>query len=108
MKEGRKRLYEYNGTNGTRIIITREKTMSVQEQDRLGLYIRKMIRLACEHNKTKIPEVVMAKGQLRIGALMPMKPAIAAIKLNVNMNDWNGTPLESMLTDKEKELLEVL
>ncbi|VDP62575.1 unnamed protein product [Heligmosomoides polygyrus] len=36
MKDGRKRLYEHNRTNGSRIIIAREKTMSVQEQDRLG------------------------------------------------------------------------
>lgn len=37
----------------------------------------------------------------------PMKPAVAAIRLNVDMSDWNGTPLEEMLNDKERALLEV-
>lgn len=36
-----------------------------------------------------------------------MKPTIAAIRLKINLKDWNGTKLEEMLTDKKREALEV-
>lgn len=34
------------------------------------LFIRNKIRMACETNKEKAPEVVMSKGQIRIGMIL--------------------------------------
>lgn len=36
-----------------------------------------------------------------------MKPVIAAIRINIDLRDWNGTQLEEMMTDKEREAIEV-
>lgn len=87
--------------------------------------MRKKNRMACETNKANVPEVIMSKEQICIGTLLvitkniihklsnikiisqPKKPVVAAIRLNVDMSDWNGTPLEEMLNEKERGSLEV-
>ncbi|KAL6723329.1 hypothetical protein Aduo_018346 [Ancylostoma duodenale] len=65
MSEGRKTLYEYNRKNGTDIKINREKTVSLQDQDRLGLYIRKYIRSEYSRLNKKPVEVTMRKAEDR-------------------------------------------
>lgn len=37
-----------------------------------------------------------------------MKPLVAAIRLDVDMSDWNGSKLEDMLTEKKQSAMEVL
>ncbi|VDO80203.1 unnamed protein product [Heligmosomoides polygyrus] len=106
MREGRKVLYEYNREHGTTIIISREKTLSLQEQDRLGLYLRKKIKQEYAKCKKNPPDITMSKGALRIGSMEPMKPLVAAIRLDVDMSDWNGSKLEDMLTEKKQSAME--
>ncbi|KAL6724037.1 hypothetical protein Aduo_018971 [Ancylostoma duodenale] len=102
MQEGRKHLYEYNKQNGVDIKINREKTLSLQDQDRLGLYVRKTIRNAYTQIKQPGVEVTLKKGFLKIGEHPPMRPALAAYLLGLDMSAWNGLPLESMLTEADK------
>lgn len=40
--------------------------------------------------------------------LQPMKPLVAAIRLNIEMNDWNGTKLEVMITEKERAAMKAI
>ncbi|CAJ0589689.1 unnamed protein product [Cylicocyclus nassatus] len=106
MSEGRKTLYEYNSTNGTDIKISREKTITLEDQDRLGLYIRKIIKDEYKRINKKGVEVTLKKSLLKIGDYQPVKPAIAAIMLDIDIEAWSGLPLEQLLTEKEKESLE--
>lgn len=36
-----------------------------------------------------------------------MRPIIAAMQLNIDLKDCNGTKLEEMLTEKKREALQV-
>ncbi|CAJ0591205.1 unnamed protein product [Cylicocyclus nassatus] len=45
LSEGRKALYEYNKFHGTEIKLSREKTLPITEQERLGLFIRKKFEM---------------------------------------------------------------
>ncbi|RCN40930.1 hypothetical protein ANCCAN_13127 [Ancylostoma caninum] len=89
MQEGRKTLYEYNRRNGAEIKINREKTITLQDQDRMGLFIRKYIR--AEYNKVnkKGVDVTMRKGLLKIGEHPPMKPSVIAVLLDINLKGRN-------------------
>ncbi|VDO26485.1 unnamed protein product [Heligmosomoides polygyrus] len=104
MREGRKNLYDYNLKNNTDIKISREKTLSLQEQDRL--YIRKLIKERYRQAGLRGKEIAMVKGKIRIGEEPLMKPAVAAVKLNVTMREWNGSKLDEMLTQDEKKSIE--
>ncbi|WKX95995.1 hypothetical protein Q1695_012447 [Nippostrongylus brasiliensis] len=106
LKVGRKNLFEHNRRNGTDIRISREKTISLQEMDRLGLYIRKKIRQEYAKQGTVGKEISLVKGMLRIGDDMTLRPTVAAVKLGINMDEWTGTPLMDMLNKTEKEELE--
>ncbi|VDP62758.1 unnamed protein product [Heligmosomoides polygyrus] len=106
-QDGRNTLAVYNRKNGFNINICREKTLSLQDMDRLGLYLRKRIHDEVRVKRLNGPKVTLVKGMLRVGDVVPMKPTIAAIKLNLDMSSWNGVPLLEMLTVKEKEALEV-
>ncbi|CAJ0591370.1 unnamed protein product [Cylicocyclus nassatus] len=106
MQDGRKNLYEYNNTNGTDIKISREKTITLEDQERLGLYIRKMIKDEYRRNNKKCVEVTLKKSLLKIGDNQPVKPAIAAILLDIDIDPWSGLPLDQLLSEKEKESLQ--
>lgn len=101
MKNGRRNLEAYNKANNKEIRISREKTKLLQEHESLGLYIRKRIREASQ--KAGVPvDVTIVKGLMRIGAEQPMKPTTAAIKLNIDMSQWNGSSLEELLSPQER------
>lgn len=40
---------------------------------------------------------------IRPPKLRPMRPTTAAVKPNLNMSEWKGEPLHSMLFKQEKE-----
>ncbi|CAJ0594369.1 unnamed protein product [Cylicocyclus nassatus] len=102
MMEGRKNLYEYNSKNGTDIKISRERTLPLEDQDRLGLFIRRSIRDAYTRANKKCVEISLRKSMIKIGDNNPLKPAIAAIVLNLDLTAWSGLPIEELLTEKEK------
>ncbi|VDM83845.1 unnamed protein product [Strongylus vulgaris] len=103
MQEERKLLDEYNKQNGTEIKVNREKILTSKDQDRLGLYIRKMIKEEYKKNNMKGVDITLRKSLLKIGENEPMKPAVVAILLDMDLSNWNGLPLDQLLTDKEKD-----
>ncbi|VDL81138.1 unnamed protein product [Nippostrongylus brasiliensis] len=105
MKSGRRKLEAYNRTNGTEIRITREKTKKVQDQESLSLYIRRQLKESLSKSGSKT-EVSIVRGMLKIGTDQPIKPSVAAVKLNIDMSNWKGPSLEEMLSDKERNDIE--
>ncbi|VDL74988.1 unnamed protein product [Nippostrongylus brasiliensis] len=105
MKSGRRKLYDYNRKHNTEIKIIREKTKPVMDQEKLGLYIRKKIREAYQKANKKGVEVTIIKGKIVMGKEEPMRPTVAAVRLGLSMDDWQGEPLESMFSKHEKEEL---
>ncbi|WKX94622.1 hypothetical protein Q1695_011696 [Nippostrongylus brasiliensis] len=64
---GRRKLFDYNEKNGAMIRLTKEKTLSLQEQDRLGLFLRKKLKQAYSNATIRAPEISLIKGLLKIG-----------------------------------------
>lgn len=106
MKNGRRNLEEYNKKQGTEIHITRERTRKVQDQEKLGLYIRRKVREACVRSKTSGVDVSLVKGFIRIQNEPLMRPVVAAIRLALSMQDWIGPKLEDMYTEQDRKDLE--
>ncbi|WKY02642.1 hypothetical protein Q1695_016144 [Nippostrongylus brasiliensis] len=102
---GRRKLFEYNEKNSAMIRLTKEKTLTLQEQDRLGLFLRKKLKQAYLNAKIRAPEISLVKGLLKIGDEVPQRPAVLAVKLNVDLSEWNGSALEDLLTNSEKEAI---
>ncbi|CAJ0592741.1 unnamed protein product [Cylicocyclus nassatus] len=67
MMEGRKNLYEYNSKNGTDIKISRERTLPLEDQDRLGLFIRRSIRDAYARANEKCVDISLRKSMIKFG-----------------------------------------
>ncbi|VDK60373.1 unnamed protein product [Cylicostephanus goldi] len=107
MTTGRKYLFEHNKSNGTNIVISREKTITLQDEDRLGLYIRKTLRELYASKNKRCPDISMRRSTLKIGNYEPMKPALAAILMDIDLKGWGGLPIISLLSDEDKEKLEV-
>ncbi|WKY02643.1 hypothetical protein Q1695_016144 [Nippostrongylus brasiliensis] len=40
-----------------------------------------------------------------VPAYRPQRPAVLAVKLNVDLSEWNGSALEDLLTNSEKEAI---
>ncbi|VDL66804.1 unnamed protein product [Nippostrongylus brasiliensis] len=105
MKQGRRRLFEYNRANNTEIRLMKEQTKPVQNLEKLGLYIRKTIRDAYQKSNLTGEDIVITKGKIKIGSSEPMRPTTAAVKLNICMKKWQGDPLESMLSVQEMDAI---
>ncbi|KAL6735969.1 hypothetical protein Aduo_006368 [Ancylostoma duodenale] len=52
--------------------------------------------------KKKVPEMSVKTDRLHIGAELSIKPSIAAIKLDADLSDWEGTPVRELLTEEER------
>ncbi|KAK6061562.1 hypothetical protein COOONC_00772 [Cooperia oncophora] len=92
MKDGRKKLSEYNKKNSTKIAILKEMTLKSMDENNLGL-------------RKKIGRIYMEKGQ-KIPDMLMLKPSVAVIRLNLEIPDWNGLPFSELLTDKHKKEIE--
>ncbi|KAL6726422.1 hypothetical protein Aduo_016677 [Ancylostoma duodenale] len=103
--EGRGLLAEYNKTNNLDIRINREQTLTVSDNERLGLYIRKFIKEAHVRGNRKCPDITFKKGILNIGKEYSMTPTMAAVQFGINLEAWNGLPLDDLLTQKEKDAI---
>ncbi|EYC34993.1 hypothetical protein Y032_1201g3750, partial [Ancylostoma ceylanicum] len=103
--EGRGLLAEYNKKNNLDIRINREQTIHVSDNERLGLYIRKYIREVHSKANRKCPDVTYKKGILTIGKEYSMTPTMAAIQFGINLEAWNGLPIQELMSPKEKEAL---
>ncbi|CAJ0593203.1 unnamed protein product [Cylicocyclus nassatus] len=107
MAEGRKTLYENNSKNGTDIKIIRERTLSLEDQDRLGLFIRKSIKDACARKNKKCIDITLKKSLIKIGNNEPVNPAVASVLLNLDLSSWTGLPVEELLSKQEKTKIQV-
>ncbi|WKX95511.1 hypothetical protein Q1695_012177 [Nippostrongylus brasiliensis] len=65
-----------------------EKTKKVEDQESLSLYIRRQLKESLSKSD------------------QPIKPTVAAVKLNIDMSNWKGPSLEEMLSDKERNDIE--
>ncbi|KAL6723837.1 hypothetical protein Aduo_018798 [Ancylostoma duodenale] len=91
MGEGRRKLQEYNKENNCKIEINKEQT----------LLLRKKITALYKNQNKKVPEMSVKKGRLNIGRELSLKPAVAAIKLRIDLSEWQKTPLVELLSDSE-------
>ncbi|RCN25340.1 hypothetical protein ANCCAN_28949 [Ancylostoma caninum] len=103
--EGRGLLAEYNKNNSLDIRIQREQTLHVSDTERLGLFIRRFIREAYNKANRKCPDILFKKGILQIGKEYHMTPTMAAYQFGINLEEWNGLPLEELFTPKESEAI---
>ncbi|EYB91968.1 hypothetical protein Y032_0200g1709 [Ancylostoma ceylanicum] len=101
MSEGRKRLMEYNKENGCRIEINKEQTLKISDETNLGLFLRKKLNEAYRCANKKAPDMSVKKGRLNIGKELSLKPAVAAIRLGIDLSGWNKTPVKELLTEQE-------
>ncbi|CAJ0591083.1 unnamed protein product [Cylicocyclus nassatus] len=92
MQDGRKNLYEYNNTNGTDIKISREKTITLEDQERLGLYIRKRIKDEYRRINKKCIEVTLKKVCSRLVITSPSNLPLQQycwISTSINGQDYH-------------------
>ncbi|CAJ0604803.1 unnamed protein product [Cylicocyclus nassatus] len=102
---GKNNLYEYNHKNGEDINVAREKTLSLTDQDRLGLYMRRIVKQKYLE-KGKNVEISYRRGMIKIGKSDPVKPAMAVYVYDIDINDWNGVPIDTLLSEEEKKSIE--
>ncbi|KHJ82145.1 hypothetical protein OESDEN_18163, partial [Oesophagostomum dentatum] len=70
------------------------------------LYVRKFIKNAHVLANRKCPDITFKKGILQIGKDHTLTPTMAVVLFNINMEEWNGLPLECLLTNHEKESIQ--
>ncbi|WKY12086.1 hypothetical protein Q1695_003563 [Nippostrongylus brasiliensis] len=102
LKTGRRKLSNYNQKNNLEIRIIREKTRTVQEIERLRLFLRKTLRESFERHYVRGQYVNILKGKIKIGTLEPMSPPTAVVRLSMDLKGWNGSSLSDMLSNREK------
>ncbi|KAK6028111.1 hypothetical protein OSTOST_05851 [Ostertagia ostertagi] len=103
IKEGRKKLSEYNKSNGTHIAILRELPSRTKDEDNLGLLLRKKIADVYKCAKKEVPAMCVKKGVLSIGQNIEMKSAVAAIKFGFDLPEWKGLTFVEMLTGDDRK-----
>ncbi|RCN51767.1 hypothetical protein ANCCAN_02127 [Ancylostoma caninum] len=96
---------EYNGMmaykNGCRIEINKEQILKISDETNLGLLLREKLNEAYRNANKKALDMSAKKRRLNIGKELSQKPAVAAIRLGIDLLGQSKTPVKELLTEQE-------
>ncbi|KAL6728061.1 hypothetical protein Aduo_009871 [Ancylostoma duodenale] len=101
---GRKRMYEFNRKNKVEVRVVRDKTLSLSDLDNLSLYLRKKIRDSITSNNLPHVDIGVKQGYITIANTKKFRATELAVRLGLNYSDWQGTPIQDLMSNTEKKL----
>ncbi|CAJ0606860.1 unnamed protein product [Cylicocyclus nassatus] len=100
---GKTKLGEYNREHQTNIVVVQEKTLRMNDQNRLCLFLRNLIKEKYREKQKSPIDMKIKQWRIELVGVGVFDPVILARRLDFDYRNWNGLPFDEIIDYRIKK-----